>query len=563
MVAEQCVLGDTRSVATWRWQLQMKICRNWASLQSTVERRDEWNEWSFVVKSYVSLLSTHVPALLTGAENPAVSPDMSIATIRATFTEDGGDSSQETLPRLGDQRERGPALAVIRGITDMNGALAWRALITRYAPKHSAESTKSHERNPQCKDLSLRAHSIRDRTGRMAGEHSQVGIDFWRPFQRVNEESSLSWQSTDECASPTSDAKPGYLRGDDSSDSSVPATQRTVSGRCDSDTPTTGEDQMTWRSMPWRRKAKAKARERAKLMDQRRVASYADVLATWPKIAGSRTQARVAHPTARARKVKAKAKAEERNSVNEVTTPTESTPTPPGGNCTSQISRITQDDTWDRPVTMDEDEDDEFETEYILAAIRHRETPIQSKDWHVVHVLVDNCADEHVCSPRDFEWIAMEPSRNPHLGIGERTQTETLWRASSSDETSRWTQNLDHISSMWSQRTHHECGQVLCQGERSMRHVLDTWWCLVARGGWRDCGRQSSKPLRIGMLDQTWKRVGSCANWRLQWKRRRTCRISCCSSTTNRCRDLDGCTAPRELMHQELTKNTSNLRSFR
>ena len=29
---------------------------------------------------------------------------------------------------------RGPTLAVIRGITDMNGALAWRALITRYAP---------------------------------------------------------------------------------------------------------------------------------------------------------------------------------------------------------------------------------------------------------------------------------------------------------------------------------------------------------------------------------------------------------------------------------------------
>ena len=49
----------------------------------------EWNEWSFVMKSYVSLLSTHVPALLTGAENPATSPDMSIATIRATLTEDG------------------------------------------------------------------------------------------------------------------------------------------------------------------------------------------------------------------------------------------------------------------------------------------------------------------------------------------------------------------------------------------------------------------------------------------------------------------------------------------
>ena len=29
---------------------------------------------------------------------------------------------------------RRPALAVIRGIIDMKGALAWRALITRYAP---------------------------------------------------------------------------------------------------------------------------------------------------------------------------------------------------------------------------------------------------------------------------------------------------------------------------------------------------------------------------------------------------------------------------------------------
>ena len=49
---------------------------------------DEWNEWSFVMKSYVSSLSTHVSTLLTGAENPVASPDMSIATIRATLTED-------------------------------------------------------------------------------------------------------------------------------------------------------------------------------------------------------------------------------------------------------------------------------------------------------------------------------------------------------------------------------------------------------------------------------------------------------------------------------------------
>ena len=52
-------------------------------------KEDDWSEWGFVMKSYMSLLSTHVPALLTGAKNPATSPDMSIAAIRATLAEDG------------------------------------------------------------------------------------------------------------------------------------------------------------------------------------------------------------------------------------------------------------------------------------------------------------------------------------------------------------------------------------------------------------------------------------------------------------------------------------------
>ena len=80
----------------------------------------------------LSLLSTHVPALLTGAENPVLSPD-SIARIRATLTEDGVTAAKKLFHVL-VMNVRGPALAVIRGITDMNGALAWRALITRYAP---------------------------------------------------------------------------------------------------------------------------------------------------------------------------------------------------------------------------------------------------------------------------------------------------------------------------------------------------------------------------------------------------------------------------------------------
>ena len=76
---------------------------------------------------------------------------------------------------------------------------------------------------------------------------------------------------------------------------------------------------------------------------------------------------------------------------------------------------MTQDDTWDRPVPTDEDEDGDDETGYILAAIRHRELFRQSEEWYVGHALV-----EHVCSPRDFEWIAIESSKN------HQVETETL-----------------------------------------------------------------------------------------------------------------------------------------
>ena len=120
-------------------------------------------------------------------------------------------------------------------------------------------------------------------------------------------------------------------------------------------------------------------------------------------------------PNTNGKKDKGKGKGKGKNSVNEFTTPTESTVTQTGGASTSQISRITQDDTWDRPVLLDEDQDEVYETGYVLAALRYREPFHQSKDWYIVHVLVDNCADEHVCSLRDFEWIAIEPSRSPNL----------------------------------------------------------------------------------------------------------------------------------------------------
>ena len=84
-------------------------------------------------------LSTHVPALLTSAEDTPTSPDVSMTSIRATLTEERWlffrlfsfdysifcDSNQETPPRFGDERWEcllnsvGKKWAVIRGLTSL------------------------------------------------------------------------------------------------------------------------------------------------------------------------------------------------------------------------------------------------------------------------------------------------------------------------------------------------------------------------------------------------------------------------------------------------------------
>ena len=65
-----------------------------------------------------------------------------------------------------------------------------------------------------------------------------------------------------------------------------------------------------------------------------------------------------------------KGKGKGKNSVNEVTTPTESTATTIGGTAsTSQIARITQDDSLHRTVPMEENGNEEYETGYVLATI--------------------------------------------------------------------------------------------------------------------------------------------------------------------------------------------------
>ena len=94
-------------------------------------KKDEWNEWSFVMSCYLSLLSPHIAALVAEAEDPT-NPDMSMSRIKTILTD--GVAAAQKLFHVLVMNVRGPALTVIKGSTDMNGALAWRALVKRYAP---------------------------------------------------------------------------------------------------------------------------------------------------------------------------------------------------------------------------------------------------------------------------------------------------------------------------------------------------------------------------------------------------------------------------------------------
>ena len=376
-------------------------------------KEDEWNEWSFVMKSYVSLLSTHVPALLTGAENPVASPNMSIATIRATLTEDGVTAAKKLFHVL-VMNVRGPALAVIRGITDMNGALAWRALITRYAPNTAprVQSLMSAILNAKTFPSELTAYEI-------ALDEWQENIRKWESISGDHFNVSMKTALFLDKA-PTNVRVPLQMQNLATFEAMTAVTLQFLQHNAQYQAGVTvtpnnrrGPDDMEIDALT--KKGKGKSKGKSKTDGSKTSCFVCGRVGHMAKDCWFKDTSKGCAPNNKGKKGKSKGKGKGKNSVNEVTTPTESTPTPPGGNSTSQISRITQDDTWDRPVPMDEDEDDEYETGYILAAIRHRETFIQSKDWHVVHVLVDNCAGEHVCSPRDFEWIAIEPSRDPHL----------------------------------------------------------------------------------------------------------------------------------------------------
>ena len=91
---------------------------------------DKWGQWSFVARSYISMLTKDAEKKLEFCEmtqDVASLALLKIGEVDATMT--------RTLYHVLVSSLDGKALAVIRGVERGNGLLAWRALCTEYEPR--------------------------------------------------------------------------------------------------------------------------------------------------------------------------------------------------------------------------------------------------------------------------------------------------------------------------------------------------------------------------------------------------------------------------------------------
>ena len=95
-------------------------------------KEEDWTEWSFVMRSYLTVQADEMAALIEAAEATA-EPDVSMAAIERTLGAGGRQAARKMFHML-VMTVKGPALGVLRGNLQQNGALAWRALVKRYEP---------------------------------------------------------------------------------------------------------------------------------------------------------------------------------------------------------------------------------------------------------------------------------------------------------------------------------------------------------------------------------------------------------------------------------------------
>ena len=102
----------------------------YGKLRTFSGKEEDWPTWSFVAKSYLSLLSPFYQEYLARAENAVAADDIGLAS-----QGDQAKAHSWTLFNVLVQSVEGRALSVLMNVEQGNGLLAWRLLQETYEPR--------------------------------------------------------------------------------------------------------------------------------------------------------------------------------------------------------------------------------------------------------------------------------------------------------------------------------------------------------------------------------------------------------------------------------------------
>ena len=247
----------------------------------------------------------------------------------------------------------------------MNGALAWRALITRYAPSTAprVQSLMSAILNVKPFPSELTAYEI-------ALDECQENIRKWESISGDRFNVSMKKAIFLDKALPTVPI-PLQMQSLDTFEAMTAVTLQFLQHNAQYQAGVTvspnnlkGPDDMEIDASTKNGKSH-KGEGKSKTDGQKSSCFVRGRVGHGSKDCWFKDTSKGGPPSNNVKKVKGKGKGKAKNSVNEVATLTESTIIPTGGTSTSQIARITQDDALYRIVPKEEKDNEEYETGYV------------------------------------------------------------------------------------------------------------------------------------------------------------------------------------------------------